>query len=167
MEVRERRPRRGWRRVIAVLVFLALGIATIVWLDHTHPAWWEEAWNFTGQSAQTPGSVSINWIDPELVVELDKGKGTWISSGQSPLTAPLNPGLYTVRAKRGDKQLFEEKISIAPGENRVVDLSGFRWEPALAKAPFTAEAAKSHQEEWAEHLRVPVEIVNPIGMKFQ
>jgi hypothetical protein len=38
--------------------------------------------------------------------------------------------------------------------------------PAPAVAPFDAAQAKQHQEAWAEHLGVPVEFENSIGMKF-
>ena len=36
-----------------------------------------------------------------------------------------------------------------------------------AVAPFDAAAAKQYQEAWAEHLQVPVEYTNSIGMKFR
>jgi formylglycine-generating enzyme required for sulfatase activity len=38
--------------------------------------------------------------------------------------------------------------------------------PPLAVAPFDAAAAKAHQEAWAKHLGVPVEVTNSIGMKL-
>ncbi|MDY0168482.1 MAG: formylglycine-generating enzyme family protein [Thermoguttaceae bacterium] len=38
--------------------------------------------------------------------------------------------------------------------------------PPLAVAPFASEQAANHQETWAEHLGVPVEKTNSIGMKF-
>ncbi len=38
--------------------------------------------------------------------------------------------------------------------------------PAPAIAPFDADQARKHQEEWAEYLDVPVEFTNSIGMKF-
>jgi formylglycine-generating enzyme len=38
--------------------------------------------------------------------------------------------------------------------------------PALAIAPFDAETARGHQQAWASHLGVPVEIENSIGMKL-
>ncbi len=39
--------------------------------------------------------------------------------------------------------------------------------PPLAVAPFNADEAKAHQEAWARHLGVPVEIENSIGMKLR
>ncbi|TVS21096.1 MAG: formylglycine-generating enzyme family protein [Planctomycetaceae bacterium] len=39
--------------------------------------------------------------------------------------------------------------------------------PQPAIAPFGARQARRHQEEWAEHLRRPVELTNSIGMKLR
>jgi len=39
--------------------------------------------------------------------------------------------------------------------------------PPLAVAPFDAAKAKEHQEAWAKHLGVPVQIENSIGMKLR
>lgn len=38
--------------------------------------------------------------------------------------------------------------------------------PPSAVAPFNAKMARTYQQAWAEHLRVPVEWENSIGMKF-
>jgi formylglycine-generating enzyme required for sulfatase activity len=38
--------------------------------------------------------------------------------------------------------------------------------PPLAAAPFDARDARRHQEAWAKHLGVPVEMTNSLGMKF-
>ncbi len=38
--------------------------------------------------------------------------------------------------------------------------------PPMAVAPFDAATAKQHQEAWAEHLGVPVECTNSLGMQF-
>jgi len=38
--------------------------------------------------------------------------------------------------------------------------------PELLVAPFDAESAKTRQKAWADHLGVPVEITNSIGMKL-
>jgi formylglycine-generating enzyme required for sulfatase activity len=39
--------------------------------------------------------------------------------------------------------------------------------PAPAIAPFDADQAKKHQENWATYLKVPVEYTNSIGMKLR
>ena len=36
----------------------------------------------------------------------------------------------------------------------------------MAIAPFSAQQAQRHQQAWAEHLGVPVEATNSIGMRF-
>ena len=38
--------------------------------------------------------------------------------------------------------------------------------PPLAIAPFDAATAQEHQESWAKHLGVSVEVANSIGMKL-
>jgi len=38
--------------------------------------------------------------------------------------------------------------------------------PSLAIAPFDAAQAKQHQRAWAEHLAMPVELANSVGMKL-
>jgi formylglycine-generating enzyme required for sulfatase activity len=39
-------------------------------------------------------------------------------------------------------------------------------EPARANAPFASDKALAHQQEWAKHLKIPVQMTNSIGMKF-
>jgi formylglycine-generating enzyme required for sulfatase activity len=39
-------------------------------------------------------------------------------------------------------------------------------EPKPAESPFSAEAAKNHQQEWAKHLKQLVVVTNSIGMKL-
>ena len=42
----------------------------------------------------------------------------------------------------------------------------FGAEPDRANAPFASDEAKAHQQAWAKHLGVPVQVTNSIGMKF-
>jgi len=49
------------------------------------------------------------------------------------------------------------------GDNVVPDGNA----PPLAVAPFDADEAKAHQEAWAKHLGVPVEIEDSVGMKLR
>ncbi len=51
-------------------------------------------------------------------------------------------------------------------EQDVAEETGEATAPPLAVAPFDAAAAKAHQEAWAKHLGVPVEVTNSIGMKL-
>jgi len=49
---------------------------------------------------------------------------------------------------------------------KATSVTAARQAPVLAIAPFDEAQAKQHQQEWAEHLGVPVEMTNSIGMKF-
>jgi serine/threonine protein kinase len=57
--------------------------------------------------------------------------------------------------KSSDKQ--ENPVKITPAESA----------PPFAIAPFNAVRAREHQEAWAKHLGVDVEITNSIGMKLR
>ena len=65
----------------------------------------------------------------------------------------------------------KNRDSVSDGEEQVAaDATTYTWpanQPAPAVAPFTPEQAKQHQEAWAKHLGVPVEMENSIGMKFR
>ena len=57
-----------------------------------------------------------------------------------------------------------------PGVGSLIGADG-KWHlpsgtPQPAIAPFDAAKAKEHQEAWAKHLGVPVEVTNSIGMKL-
>ncbi|MFO1041031.1 MAG: SUMF1/EgtB/PvdO family nonheme iron enzyme [Planctomycetaceae bacterium] len=75
-----------------------------------------------------------------------------------PTDAAIVPGIRPARTlKSEDVKLSQTAES-------------FTWPPDAPKpaiAPFDAEQAKKHQEEWAAHLQVPVEYTNSIGMKFR
>ena len=60
----------------------------------------------------------------------------------------------------GTERLLEQPAATQP----TIVRSG--PEPAPAIAPFDAEQAKRHQEAWAKHLGLPVELTNSIGMKL-
>ena len=58
----------------------------------------------------------------------------------------------------GDREQGTAKSSPIPNPQSLI--------PSFAVAPFDAKKAREHQEAWARHLGVPVEIRNSIGMKF-
>ncbi len=64
------------------------------------------------------------------------------------------------------------KTAISKGKNKASaeSVGWYGWPadaPKPAIAPFDADKAKKHQEEWAAYLKVPVEYTNSIGMKFR
>ncbi len=54
----------------------------------------------------------------------------------------------------------------ANAESQIPNLKSEIPSPPPAVAPFDAKKARKHQEAWAKHLGVPVEIANSIGMKL-
>ena len=53
-------------------------------------------------------------------------------------------------------------LSCRPGAQE----NGSAKAPPLAVAPFSAEAARGHQEAWAKHISQSREVTNSIGMKL-
>lgn len=50
------------------------------------------------------------------------------------------------------------------------ELKSYEWPaktPRSAIAPFDSLTASRHQQEWAEHLKIPVNFTNKLGMKFR
>ena len=64
---------------------------------------------------------------------------------------------------QGGKDLWMARIE-RPG--KTASMPPNSTTPPLAIAPFTPEEAKQHQKAWADHLGVPVEFSNGIGMKM-
>jgi formylglycine-generating enzyme required for sulfatase activity/serine/threonine protein kinase len=78
--------------------------------------------------------------------------------------------LYLFNEGQGDK------LTDSSGNNHHGKIVGAKWvkmaeiasvEPLLAVAPFDTAQAKKHQEAWANHLGVPVEYTNSLGMRFR
>jgi serine/threonine protein kinase/formylglycine-generating enzyme required for sulfatase activity len=69
-----------------------------------------------------------------------------------------------------DGGVIDPKVGFAPfpaaDVQRIAALPAAKT-PPLAVAPFDTAEAKAHQTAWAEHLGVPVEYTNSIGMKFR
>ncbi len=60
--------------------------------------------------------------------------------------------------------LSSPSAPVAKAENAASPKSG--QAPPAAIAPFDAGQAKAHQQAWADHLGVPIEYSNSLGMKF-
>ena len=86
--------------------------------------------------------------------------GDWHLTWEHLRATNRNPGSYTlgnVTLNHGTNKGFRVAL--------VGDLKSKSPTPAVA--PFNAEQAKQHQEAWAQHLGMPVEYTNSIGMKFR
>ncbi len=80
---------------------------------------------------------------------------TWVNS----------PGILSEQ-----KQTSSSQISNLESETLTLVSGWHGWPadaPKPAVAPFAAQQARLHQQEWAAYLMVPVEYTNSIGMKFR
>ncbi|MCX6910577.1 MAG: SUMF1/EgtB/PvdO family nonheme iron enzyme, partial [Verrucomicrobia bacterium] len=82
--------------------------------------------------------------------------------------------LLGIGAERYSVVFYRVEVREVTGKGRftraapVADSAPSAPQPTIptASAPFDAAQARRHQEAWAKHLQVPVEMTNSIGMKF-
>jgi len=143
---------------------------------------------------QTPqGTLVVEIDEPDVTVQVLNEKGEIViqrAAGKGTLTIRVDPGRQRLKVQKEGMQLFTREFSIAsggretikaalvpvpktevpgagrhaPGPAETAGKSG--PEPPRAIAPFDAAKAKEHQQAWATHLGVPMEITNSIGMKL-
>ncbi len=108
----------------------------------------------------------IQVLDEEGTVEIER-KG---EAGK--LSISVDPGKHQLRVNKNGFSLFTTVFEIESGREKVIrawleplTTKADSVFPPLAIAPFLAEEAKQHQQRWADHLGVPVEFENSIGMK--
>ena len=65
-----------------------------------------------------------------------------------------------------DRALTSEEVADLFKVEKPADVSRGLAMPGIAVAPFDEAQAKAHQKSWADHLGVPVESTNSIGMKL-
>ncbi len=93
-------------------------------------------------------------VDPRAKMALFRRAVYWYQRAQPELTSTL------VKAKVAKR--LEEFAKIAQAEPQQPATG-----PSPAVAPFDAQRAAQIQQTWAKHLNVPVEEVNPIGMRLR
>jgi len=84
------------------------------------------------------------------------------------------PQLYSRQDAMSPRHDDNAAVSAIPAlaNDRTTD-GGVGWHgwpedaPRPAIAPFDADQARTHQEEWAQYLKLPVEYENSIGIKFR
>jgi len=124
------------------------------------------------------GTVKIELSDPAATVEVRiDGDRIDVAGLDEPLSLRVGPhelevtsGNFKTVTKRftvyrGKEELvrvsLEPKVAAVPGSPRAGADA-----PRLAIAPFDGKTAKEHQQAWAGHLGVPVEMTDAIGMQF-
>jgi formylglycine-generating enzyme required for sulfatase activity len=127
------------------------------------------------RSTTTPHPKPANQRTPESPSSQTPRSEAWgkVLGGLLAL-AVLIPTVWFALGQRAQRPAETSPVSTNPitrGEKSVPVAAGWYGWPADAPkpaiAPFDAEQAKQHQEEWAAYLKVPVEYTNSIGMKFR
>ena len=125
------------------------------------------------------GTLVLEVHDPRIEVTV-KGNGEELSiSGAGVHKLTLQLGEYSLVSSKDGQPIKTELVTISRGGREVVRVTKelpvlsdtkSQWmtpgAPDLAIFPFDAHQALKRQQEWAEHLGVPVEYTNSIGMKF-
>ena len=119
-----------------------------------------------------PGS-RVEVLDEEGSVEITR------RGANGTLRISVDPGKHRLNVEKQGFQIYTKELTIHSGGTTEITarleplrpsatLAGEpEGAPSLAVAPFTAEEAKQHQERWAQHLGVPVEYENSIGMRLR
>ena len=129
--------------------------------------------------------VEINEPDAKVEVLDEQGKVEITRKGEKgKLSISVDPGKHRLKVEKDGFELFTTEFEIESGgkkaivaklepvrtledtEYRPKFLSPKTTQPPPAIAPFTPAQAKQHQKAWADHLKVPVEFSNSIGMKM-
>ncbi|MCA9174554.1 MAG: SUMF1/EgtB/PvdO family nonheme iron enzyme [Planctomycetales bacterium] len=123
--------------------------------------------------------------NPDIAsIEIDGKSVAFSPDGtQKRLTFSVDPGKYKLSIKTTDglelaTNLGKKPLEIRAGANATLrawierNTDDHTWDlppdaPPPAISPFSAESAKEHQEAWAKHLGIPVDLENSIGMKFR
>jgi formylglycine-generating enzyme required for sulfatase activity len=100
--------------------------------------------------AEEPDGTATLYTPAEFRKQADAAAKT---NGSSKVEEPATPKPQAEQP-RPETKLGRRVSNYGPGS------------PPLAIAPFDAAQARKHQEAWAKHLGVPVEITNSIGMKL-
>jgi formylglycine-generating enzyme required for sulfatase activity/serine/threonine protein kinase len=161
--VAEPRPsslRIGWKRLAVAAGLAAIALLAVL------------------LSVRTPyGTVIVEAEDENVqVVVKQGGKEVDVIDADSNWLIKLREGKYEIELRGGDDRLrlVEHTVTVKRREKVRVKVELRRAEKAigvkptsLAIAPFDAAHAKTHQEERAEQLGVPIKETNSIGMEFR
>ncbi|MFM9960131.1 MAG: SUMF1/EgtB/PvdO family nonheme iron enzyme [Planctomycetaceae bacterium] len=130
---------------------------------------------FNGQTVTFEGSGSPIRLKPgehKFIVERDgleveTDHFTVKKNGKHVLEVSIVDGRVVVR--KDDQEPMASGLASRSDSSSSSIIGQQRWPadaPSSAIAPFDAEQAKRHQENWAKYLKVPVVYTNSIGMKF-
>jgi serine/threonine protein kinase/tetratricopeptide (TPR) repeat protein len=170
---------RKWRKrrlLIEVSVLLALGIAALIWLDYTHPAWWKELWTQDDQAKETPDDpasketsgdpayLAIESDDPNLWVTVEGPHHFHGIGNAQPAKIYIEPGTRnTLRVTKHGQLVYEEQLFLANGETRKIDISFLVKQRAVPRDAneFERDIAALPAEEQIKAVRARLKELNP------
>ena len=125
---------------------------------------------------KTPGDdepVEVEVLEGKHTLQVTKGgfetfteEFTIDSGGKETIRVELRPLEKRVAARIGEPLPSTQKGKANPAEAPKPETTTATQAPPPAIAPFAPDEAKQHQQAWADHLGVPVELTNSIGMKM-
>ncbi|MGO8750100.1 MAG: SUMF1/EgtB/PvdO family nonheme iron enzyme [Thermoguttaceae bacterium] len=132
---------------------------------------------------RTPdGILIVEFSDPEATMQVLDAQGTLLierKAGAEKVEIKVVPGKRKLRVVKNGVELLTKEFSLVSGGRETINarlespmepksqISNLKSPiPPPAIAPFDEKKAKEHQEAWAKHLGVPVEMTNSIGMKL-
>lgn len=112
-------------------------------------------------------NIPIDTRDPSLTFLLD---GEPVPAEMFAVPVELKPGQHELIVNKDDKLFKRFVFTIGATESGPIvpeDLTPKPPAPQPVISPFTSEQARQYQVAWADHLGVPVEYKNSIGMTFR
>lgn len=133
------------------------------------------------------GTLIVEVDQPDAIVQvLDSQERVEITQpgGKGSVSISVEPGKHRLKVEKDGFTVFAEEFEMKLRDkveitaklvplNDKAEVSATGWygwpmdAPKPAISPFVAEQAMKHQEAWAKYLKIPVEFINSIGMKFR
>ena len=117
------------------------------------------------------GTLVVEVNQPDAVVQVinEEGKVEITRPGEKgTISISVDPGKHRLKVEKDGFQFFTKDFTMESGGKQSIKavLEPLKVAAMPAIAPFDATTARKHQEAWAKHLGLPVEITNSIGMKL-
>ena len=150
---------RGWRQVVrAARVQMTAGVLITAVIAFSL---WPPSDPAPADSGSIDPDENTTAVADPSIDSSQSGLDGVLQEAMSSITTDLDEGLdgllESIPEGRSESTGQPEKANPRPVDTSV---------PAQAAFPFNATQAAAHQTAWANHLNVPVETTNSIGMKF-
>jgi serine/threonine-protein kinase len=119
-----------------------------------------------GDKSNLPDQPSVGAHPPDASRTLDLAAFAHLSKARAAVAKVRRKPLLLAGLAGGLVLLLGIVLAITLRHGDAGPRANSQSSPPLAVAPFDAQQARKHQEAWAKHLGLPVEITNSIGMKL-